>query len=304
MADPVDLSIILPAYMEAEGIAQTLDRLAEFLRTHEYGAVEVLVVVADSPDGTAGIAESKSGLFHNLRVIHAGPRAGKGRDVRLGMFEAVGRYRLFMDADLATPLDHLDEVKKLIIDGAEVGIAVRNLVKIHSGFMRKCVTKFGNVLAQVILLPGFRDTQCGFKFFEAEAVEEIFGRMTIPGWGFDLEILAVARSLGYDVEVIETPDWKDPKATGCGLAGDSAARAALQVFKDLIRIRWNLVRGLYRDRLYFHEVQPVECDVTFPSPRPQPAHDYTYMQHTGTGSQFSLGTPARPGARVVPTPDS
>lgn len=253
MTGPVDLSIILPSYMEAQGIAQTLDRLAMFLKDHDYGAVEVLVVVADSPDGTADIAQGKSDLFENFRLIHAGPRAGKGRDVRLGMFEAQGRYRLFMDADLATPLEHLEEVKELIDDGAMVGIAVRDLVKIHSGFMRKCVTKIGNILAQAILLPGFKDTQCGFKFFEAKAVEEIFGRMTILGWGFDLEILAVARRLGYKIDVIETPDWKDPKAADVGLAGDSAAKAALGVFKDLIRIRWNLIRGLYRNPVYSYE---------------------------------------------------
>jgi dolichyl-phosphate beta-glucosyltransferase len=260
MTAPIDLSIILPAYMEAQGIARTLDRLAAFLDSHDYGEVEVLIVVANSPDGTARIAESKSGLFQNFRVIHAGPRAGKGRDVRLGMFEAEGHYRLFMDADLATPLEHLEEVKQLIQGGAEVGIAVRNLVKIHNGFMRKCITKVGNILAQAILLPGFKDTQCGFKFFEAKAVEEIFGRMTILGWGFDLEILAVARKLGYEVGVIETPDWKDPKVAGVGLVGDSAARAALHVFKDLIRIRWNLMRGLYRNPVYFHEVHRIGCD--------------------------------------------
>lgn len=260
MTDPIDLSIILPAYMEAEGMARTLNRLAVFLKTREYGAVEILVVVADSPDGTAEIAESKSGNFQNFRVIHAGPRAGKGRDVRLGMFEAEGRYRVFMDADLATPLEHLDEVHQLMNDGAKIGIAVRDLVKIHNKIMRKCITKLGNILAQIILLPGFKDTQCGFKFFEAKTAEEIFGRMTILGWGFDLEILAVACRLGYEVNFIEAPDWKDPKAAGMGLAGDSAAKAALRVFKDLIRIRWNLVRGLYHNPLYFHQGHRVESD--------------------------------------------
>ncbi|MGH3936536.1 MAG: glycosyltransferase [Pseudonocardiaceae bacterium] len=254
MAGAVDLSIIIPAYMEAEGIAETLDRLAAFLEIHEYGEVEVLVVVANSPDGTALIAESKSGLFRNFRVVHAGPRAGKGRDVRLGMFEARGCYRLFMDADLATPLEHLEDVKRLINDGTKIGIAVRDLVKIHSGFMRKCITKVGNILAQIILLPGVKDTQCGFKFFEAKVVEEIFGRMTILGWGFDLEILALARKLGYTVDVIETPDWKDPKATSVGLVGDSAAKAALQVFTELIRVRWNLIRGRYHQPVYVHEL--------------------------------------------------
>jgi dolichyl-phosphate beta-glucosyltransferase len=253
MKPTIDLSIILPAYMEAAGIGGSLESLAAFLKTRDYGIVEVLVVVADSPDGTAKIAESKAKLFANFRVIHAGPRAGKGRDVRLGIFEAKGRYRLFMDADLATPLEHLDDVHALIQQGAKVGIAVRDLVKIHKGVVRKFITGVGNILAQVILLPGLKDTQCGFKFFEAEAAEAIFSRMTIIGWGFDLEILAVARKLGYKVELISAPDWKDPKAAGEGLVGDSAAKAAIQVFRDLLLVRWNITRGLYRKPLYTHK---------------------------------------------------
>ncbi len=253
MTRPIDLSIILPSYMEAKGIAQTLDRLATFLATRNYGEVEVLVVVASSPDGTAKIAESKAGLFNHFRIIHAGPRAGKGRDVRLGIFEAKGRYRLFMDADLATPLEHIDEAKQLLDNGAKVGIAVRDLIKIHKGVTRKAITGIGNMLAQVILLPGIKDTQCGFKFFEAQAAEEVFSRMTIIGWGFDLEVLAVARKLGYKVAIIEAPDWKDPKAATAGLAGDSPAKAALQVFRDLLQVRWNLIRGLYRKPLYDHK---------------------------------------------------
>jgi glycosyltransferase involved in cell wall biosynthesis len=252
MSAPIDLSIILPAYMEAEGIGSSLEQLAAFLATRDYGQVEVLVVVADSTDGTADIAQGKAGLFKHFRVVHAGPRVGKGRDVRLGVFEARGRYRLFMDADLATPLVHLDDVKRLMDRGAKVGIAVRDLVKIHKQLKRKIMTEAGNVLAQVVLLPGIKDTQCGFKVFEAEAAERIFSYMTILGWGFDLEILALARKFGYNIEIFEAPDWKDPKAAEAGLVGDSAAGAALQVLRDLLRVRWNLIRGLYRKPSYAH----------------------------------------------------
>lgn len=253
MSRPVDLSIIIPAYREARSISGSLDKLAAFLATRDYGQVEVLVVSADSPDGTATIAQSKAGLFERFRVVHAGPRAGKGRDVRLGIFEATGRYRVFMDADLATPLEHLDDVKRLMDEGAKVGIAVRDLVKIHKGFIRKAITESGNILIQLVLLPGLKDTQCGFKVFEARAAEEIFSRMTILGWGFDLEILAVARKLGYKIEAFEAPDWSDPKEAEAGLVGDSAIKAALQVFRDLFRVRWNITRGLYRKPLYVHK---------------------------------------------------
>lgn len=252
MTQVVDLSIIIPAYMEAQEIGGSLERLAAFLRTRQYGAVEVIVVVADSPDGTAGIAQSKSALFDDLRVISPGPRVGKGRDVRTGMFEARGRYRLFMDADLATPLEHLDDVHRLIQQGSRVGIAVRDLLTIHKQLQRKIMTGGGNLLIQAILLPGLKDTQCGFKFFEATAAEEIFGRMTILGWGFDLEILAIARHLGYKIDTIETPDWHDPKEAAAGLVGDSQAGAALQVFGDLFRVRWNLIRKRYSQPHYQH----------------------------------------------------
>jgi dolichyl-phosphate beta-glucosyltransferase len=249
-----DLSIILPAYMEAARIADSLTTLEAFLKTRDYGRVQVIVVVADSADGTAKIADSMAHKFHDLRVIHAGPRVGKGRDVRLGMFEANGKYRIFMDADLATPLEHLDDIKRDVIDKNEkVGIAVRDLVSSHSGLMRKAITQGGNLLIQILLLPGLKDTQCGFKVFEADAAEHIFNRMTILGWGFDLEILAIARMLHYKIILIDAPDWKDPKAAGAGLAGDSASGAAIQVLRDLLRVRLMMWGGRYRKPNYRHK---------------------------------------------------
>ncbi len=253
MKPVLDLSIILPAYMEAQGIAGALETLAAFLDTRDYGEVEVVVVVADSSDGTAKIAESRAKLFKHLRVVHAGPRAGKGRDVRLGIFEAKGRYRIFMDADLATPLVHLDQIHEGMQRGDKVMIAVRDLAKIHKGFLRKFMSSFGNIVAQVVLLPGIKDTQCGFKAFEAEAAEAIFSRQTMLGWSFDAEILKIARLLKYRVETIEAPDWKDPKPAGMGLVGDSPLSAAVKTFRDLFIIRWNVWTRVYKKPNYIHK---------------------------------------------------
>lgn len=241
-----DLSIILPAYMEAVRIQRTLQDLAAFLRTRDYGQVEVIVVTAESQDQTLELARAQAGLFSNFSVIDAGAKQGKGRDVRLGILAATGRYRVFMDADLATPLHHLDTVWELANQGVKVGIGVRRLRSIHSEPIRRFVSTVGNVLAQIVLLPGLTDTQCGFKFFEAAAAEAIFSRMTILGWGFDLEILAIARKLGYGIETIPVPDWHDPKASDEGFVGDSAAGAALKVFKDLFTIRYNITLGRYK----------------------------------------------------------
>jgi dolichyl-phosphate beta-glucosyltransferase len=239
--------------MEAAGIAGALDKLADFLDSRDYGVVEVVVVVADSPDGTAKIAESKAGRFKHLRVVHAGPRAGKGRDVRLGIYEAKGRYKIFMDADMATPLIHLDEVHASIQRGDKVIIAVRNLWSIHKGILRKIMSKFGNIFIQVLILPGIKDTQCGFKAFEAEAAETIFSRQTMLGWSFDAEVLKIARLQHYRIATIEAPDWKDPKTAGMGLVGDSPLNAALSTLLDTVKIRLNVWAGKYRQPNYTHK---------------------------------------------------
>jgi dolichyl-phosphate beta-glucosyltransferase len=252
-AKDVDLSIIIPAYMEAANIGTSLDTLSKFLSRRDYGTVEVLVVVPDSSDGTAEIARSKAALFDSLRVIDAGHRVGKGRDVRIGMFEAKGHYKLFMDADLATPLDHLDDVKRIMDASGDLGIAVRNLWRIHDGLARKLFSKGGNIFTQAVLVPGIKDTQCGFKVFREDVAMELFGRQTMLSWSFDAELLAIARKLGYKISYVQAPDWKDPKTTGMGLVGDSPLKSALGVLLDVVRIRINIWTGVYNEVRFHYE---------------------------------------------------
>lgn len=246
VAASIDFSIVIPAYMESAHIADTLDRLAAFLSTRDYGEVEVVVVVAESPDGTARIAQSRAHLFRHFILVEPGLRVGKGRDVRAGVLASHGRYRLFMDADLATPLDHLDDAWRALGNGAPVVIAVRDLWRIHEGFLRKCVSQFGNWMAQLVLLPGIKDSQCGFKGFEASAAVAIFERMTMTGWSFDAEVLKIARLLGYQIATFEAPDWTDPKDANMGLVGDSPLHAAVKTLQDLFVIRARALRGVYR----------------------------------------------------------
>jgi dolichyl-phosphate beta-glucosyltransferase len=245
-AEQPDLSIIIPAYMEAATIASSLQKLAAFLNTRDFGHVEVVVVVAHSSDGTAELAQSQSKLFEQLRVHDVGPRVGKGRDVRAGILEATGRYRVFMDADLATPLEHLDELYAKLKGGAQVAIAVRDLFSIHKGILRKLMSKGGNIFAQVLILPGIKDTQCGFKGFEAEAAKEIFARQIMLGWSFDMEVLKIARLLHYKIAIIQADDWKDPKTEKMGLVGDSPLHAAIQTLLDVVVIRLNVWKGRYK----------------------------------------------------------
>jgi dolichyl-phosphate beta-glucosyltransferase len=245
-----NLSIVIPAYQEALRIEKTLDELADYLKTHNYSSYEVIVVVADSPDGTTALAQNKAKKFEQFRVISAGPRVGKGRDVRLGVLAAKGDYRMFMDADLATPLHHLEEVRRLMGQQAPVIIAVRNLTSSHTG-LRKLLSSAGNLLVRVLLLPGVHDTQCGFKAFSAEATEELFRRQTILGWGFDMEILAIARMQKYRIYQIEVPDWTDqPNGTFEG----QVSSAAIQTLGELLTIVWRRLTGRYRHKHFTSEV--------------------------------------------------
>ncbi len=249
MTNQPTLSIIIPAYKEAERIGQNLATLAEFLEQHKYGDVEVLVIAQDPHTQRLAALECKKHKgFHSIELKE---RAGKGGAVRIGMYEAHGRYKLFMDADLATPLVHLHEVFRFIKRGGDIAIAVRHLDVTHKG-LRKFISEFGNILTRVVLTPGIPDTQCGFKVFDSDVAKQLFGRQKIMGWAFDAEILAIAKKLGYKVELIVADDWHDPKVEEEGLTGDSQAKAALEGGINILRIKWRLITGQYKRISYHH----------------------------------------------------
>ncbi|MBA3678959.1 glycosyltransferase [Candidatus Saccharibacteria bacterium] len=252
MKDQFDLSIIIPTLNEAKRIGNTLDDLAAYLKTYPL-QTEVVIVDAHSPDKTVEIALAHAKDFKSLRIVDAGPRPKgkfiKGKQVKMGMLNAHGRYVMFMDADLATPLKYLENVRHIVEKKQSVGICVRDLQSSHKG-IRKAVSGFGNFLVQLLILPGISDTQCGFKVFEASAAHKIFTRQTIIGWGFDMEILAIARKLGYQIDQISVPDWHDVEV-GSKIGGTAAIKAALQTFPDLVKIKWGLMTGRYKKEVTY-----------------------------------------------------
>lgn len=241
------LSVIIPTYNEAGRIGGTLDSLAEYLKKEKINA-EVIVADASSPDGTAKVAMEYKNKFKSLKVYDAGPKPPgkfiKGLQVKKGMLQATGDIVLFMDADLATPLKYIKDAMRQISSGHELAICVRNLQKSHKG-LRKVISGFGNFLVQFLLLPGIADTQCGFKAFTKESVNVIFPLQTINGWGFDMEVLAIARKKGYSIGIIPVPDWHDVKE-GSKISGSSPIKASIQTFGDLLKIRWQSLRGKYK----------------------------------------------------------
>lgn len=242
-----ELSIVIPTYNEEARIGTTLDKLAKYINKEKIEA-EVLVVDAGSKDKTLEVVKSHIKDFKTLKIIDAGPKPKgkfiKGKQVKIGMLSAKGKYILFMDADLATPLIHVKEALSQLKSGNQLSICVRNLQKSHKG-LRRFISGAGNILVQTTLLPGISDTQCGFKAFTREAAQAIFPLQTIDSWGFDMEVLAIARKKGYSIGIINVSDWSDIKV-GSKITGASPIKAAIQTLGDLSRIKWGLIRGKYR----------------------------------------------------------
>lgn len=244
---PLTYSIVIPAYNEASLIVDSLTKLKQYLHDQNMLAnTEVIVVAADGGDGTIALVKAIKGNFQHFQLLEPGHKVGKGRDVRLGMLAASGAYRLFMDADLATPLTHIRPAFDTLEQGSDLVIGVRNLRKIHQG--SRLFGSFGsNLLIRLVALPGHRDTQCGFKAFTADACERIFSRLIISGWGFDIELLVMARSAKMRVATLAITDWTDPKAdSNSGLVGESNFKALTHTLQELLEIKWRKLKGRYK----------------------------------------------------------
>ena len=235
------LSIIIPSYNEELRLPSTLERIAAYLSTYAHEA-EVLVVDDGSEDGTAAVAESYRSKILTLRVISNGVNRGKGYSVRHGIEEARGRIALFTDADLSAPIE---EAGKLI-DGLETNdVAIgsramdRSLITVHESPFREFAGIIFNKLVRSILWLPFVDTQCGFKAFRRERCGVIFEQQTIERFGFDPELLYLARRHG--LRAVEIPvRWGHSPATKVSMLRDS-----VQMFIDIFTIRWNSLSGRY-----------------------------------------------------------
>jgi glycosyltransferase involved in cell wall biosynthesis len=235
------LSIIIPSYNEELRLPATLERIAAYLSTYGREA-EVLVVDDGSKDGTAAVAESFRDKIPTLRVVSNGINRGKGYSVRHGMQKARGRTALFTDADLSAPIE---EAGKLI-DALETNdIAIgsramdRSLISMHESRFREFAGIIFNKIVRGVLWLPFVDTQCGFKAFRRERCRVIFEQQTIDRFGFDPELLYLARRHG--LLAVEIPvRWGHSPATKVSMLHDS-----IQMFIDVFTIRWNSLRGRY-----------------------------------------------------------
>ena len=239
------LSIVIPAYNEAARLPSTLQRIQEYLSRFSLSA-EIIVVLDGPTDATLEIARTAARDVPQLKILDRKVNRGKGFTVREGMLAASGQIRLFCDADNSTDIAHFDEMKPLFDQGYDVVIASRNakdvpeaLQVVSQAWYKRAIGRLGNRIVQIAVVPGIWDTQCGFKAFRAEAAERIFAQTTIDGWGFDIEVLALAQRLGYKIGIVSAR-WLNDDRSHVKLSD------YLHVLGDTFTVRRNLLSGKYR----------------------------------------------------------
>ncbi len=234
------LSIIIPAYNEEERLPESLRKIDEFLQAQPYQA-EVLIVENGSRDRTTDVAEAFAADHPYVRVLHS-PQ-GKGAAVKTGMLAATGAYRFMCDADLSMPIEEVNKFLPPATNSYQVAMASREAPGAHrydEPEYRHLMGRVFNLIVRMLAIPKFQDTQCGFKCFTAEAAEAVFSRQTMNGWGFDVEIVAIALSLNF--KVIEIPiNWYFDDDSRVSPAQDT-----LRMLGEVLQVRRNLRAGLYR----------------------------------------------------------
>ncbi len=237
------LTIIVPAYNEAERLDRTLPQILDRLADFPAGS-RVLVVDDGSADGTGDAVRGRMPAHPNLDLITLSRQGGKGAAVRAGMRAAATEVIGFMDADLSTDLRHLDDAVAAIQAGADVVIGSRALRQSQT-YVRQPVYRragariFRELARQVGRLPDTPDSQCGFKFFRGPVAHDLFESTVIDRWMFDLEVLRLARHRGYTVQQLPV-EWTNDPDSRLRLTVDS-----LRMVRDLARVRWRFLTGRY-----------------------------------------------------------
>jgi glycosyltransferase involved in cell wall biosynthesis len=238
----VDLSIVIPAFNEEGRLPATLEAVAAWLDGSGL-AGEVIVAENGSSDATAAVARSFEARLPRLQVLEGLPR-GKGVALREGMLAASGASRFLCDADLSMPIDDVRKFLSALELGADVAIGSREAPgarRFGEPAYRHLMGRVFNGLVKLLAVRGIEDTQCGFKMFTARAAEDLFTRAKLPGWGFDPEILYLARKRGYRISEVPI-DWHYNADSRIEAVTDSVA-----MILDLVRVRLNDWRGEYDD---------------------------------------------------------
>ena len=235
------LSVVVPSFNEERRLASTLTTLCNHLHQQPWDW-EIRVVDDGSADGTARIAESFSTTQPRV-VVQREPHRGKGGAVKAGLTAASGEYRFICDADLSMPVEEIGRFLPPLATGFDVAIGTREgrlARRIGEPAYRHWAGRLFNFVVQRLALPGIEDSQCGFKMFTAAAVSAIFPRVIVDGWAFDVEVLTIARE--QRLRIVEVPiEWHYRADSRLSMLKDGAS-----MLRELLRIKWRVLRGVYK----------------------------------------------------------
>lgn len=265
------LSLIVPAYNEEQRLLASLRQIKEYLQCQPYSS-EVIVVDDGSLDGTARVVESFMSEYSSLRLVRAA-HGGKGHACKQGIFHSRGQWLFLCDADLSMPIAELSSFVGLFNQHAPILIASRELPASQrhgEPWYRHLMGRVFNMLVQMLAVKGIQDTQCGFKCFRADVARDIFRVQRINGWGFDVEVLFVARKRGY--AIIEVPiNWYYRSHSKV-----HPVRDTIHMFREVWQVRWN-------DWHRYYEADAHPADVSA-LPGQCPPEQHHAQQHVGEES--------------------
>ncbi|MEX2284960.1 MAG: dolichyl-phosphate beta-glucosyltransferase [Gemmatimonadota bacterium] len=243
MQTPIAISVVFPAYNEENRLAPTIREAAAYFRDRGI-AFELIAVDDGSKDGTSPLVRELSGSeIPELRLIRLPANRGKGYAVRAGVVNARGRLVLFADSDGATPMIELARLEAALAAGADIAIGSRAVaaedVAVRVKVYRRIIGRTFHALVSWLAVKGINDTQCGFKLFKADVAQDLFSRMRINGFSFDVEVLLMAKLRGHRVSEVPV-NWTHQPGSRVNLVTDS-----LRMARDLFIIRAYALRGTY-----------------------------------------------------------
>ncbi|MBU2595374.1 glycosyltransferase family 2 protein [Patescibacteria group bacterium] len=244
MSNKPYLSVILPAYDEEARIIPSLIKRHEYLEKQNY-SYEVLIVNDGSTDKTKELVLEKIKDWPHFQLIDNKINKGKGAVVKQGMLSAQGKWRLFMDVDESVTINEIERLWPYTQD-FEIIIGSRytkgGKVTKKQPLIRRIISRGGNLLIQILIAWGIKDTQCGFKMFAEHAAKEIFSLQTMERWSFDMELIAIAKKHGYNIKEVPVV-WQEQAGSKLG-----AAKAAIRSLRDVFIIWYNKVTGKYNQK--------------------------------------------------------
>lgn len=236
----IDLSIVIPAYNEGKRIGRSLEKIFSYLSGKNFLA-EVIVVDDGSSDDTLSILSNFKDP--RLTIITNKVNMGKGFSVKRGIEEAKGRFIIFSDADLSTPVEEADKFLLFLSNQCDLAIGSRYItgadVKLKQPWYRQLMARMFNFFVQLIAIPGIRDSQCGFKGFKKECASAVFNYVDTCGYSFDVEVIYVAYKMGFKIKEIPVT-WYDSPSSRINPLTDP-----LKMFFDVLKIRWKHRNGVY-----------------------------------------------------------